>query len=251
MRLRLILLMLCTAQLFGCTSPEGEKQLQSGETIPSAVARITRGATTDEEKIRKIYYFVRDEIQFGWVYPQNIPAEQVLQNRKGVCMQKSNLLVAMAREAGLRARFHFMYVSKKALEDFLPAFAYKRWVDPFAHTFPEIYLNGKWVSMEATFDKELHEICLKTGLNFARNDAVARNVAIEFSADGVKGHQQYVHTADSKSFYGEDLSTFDQYFHAKVPWWKRLLQPYIFKKADSIMTELRQRHGEQAAMRES
>jgi len=84
----------------------------SEETISSVVNRITEGAETEEEKIEKIFYFVRDEIKFGWIYPQEIPAEEVLKNRKGVCMQKTNLLVAMAREAGLKARFHFMYVNK-------------------------------------------------------------------------------------------------------------------------------------------
>ena len=107
---------------------------------------------------------MRDEIEFGWVYPQEIPADEVLKNRKGVCMQKANLLVAMAREAGFKARFNFIYVHKNALEDFLPKFAYKKWADPFPHTYPEIFLNGKWISMEATFDRKLHEICLKKKL---------------------------------------------------------------------------------------
>ena len=226
-------------QLSGCSIQDKVEQHQINETIPSVVKKITHGADSDTEKIERIYYFVRDEIKFGWVYPQDIPAEEVLKSRKGVCMQKANLLVAMAREAGIKARFHFMYVHKTAIEDFLPGFAYKRWVDPFPHAFPEVNLDGKWVSMEATFDKELHEICLKNKLNFGKNKEIAGKVSISFSADGVKGHQQYVHANGKDSFYGDDLSRFTEYLHERVPWWKKLLQPLIFSKAQKIMDQLR------------
>jgi hypothetical protein len=154
-------------------------------------------------------------------------------------MQKANLLVAMAREAGLKARFHFMYVHKTALEDFLPEFAYKRWVDPFPHTFPEIFLNNKWVSMEATLDKELHEICIKKKINFGKDENIVKNISIEFSADGVTGHQQYCHADGKESFYGEDLSEFTKFMHKDVSWYKRMMQPFIFKKAGKIMSEFR------------
>ena len=183
--------------------------------------------------------FVRDSIKFGWVYPQEIPAEEVLKNRKGVCMQKANLLVAMAREAGLKARFHFMYVDKSALEDFLPDFAYKKWVTPFPHTFPELFLNGKWVSMEATIDKELHDICINKKINFGKHAHIVNDVSIDFSVNCVKGHQQYVQKKEEKALYGNDLSKFTAFIHTEVPWWKRKMQPFVFKKADKLMTELR------------
>lgn len=226
--------------LIGCSDMNKNQNLPAkDETIKTAVARLIAGAKTDEQKIEKIYYFVRDEIKFGWVYPQEIPAEEVLKNRKGVCMQKTNLLVAMAREAGLKARFHFMYVHKNALEDFLPKYAYKRWVDPFPHTFPEIFLNGEWISMEATIDKELHEICLKKKINFGKYENIVKDVSIEFSADGIKGHQQYWHSEGKDSFYGEDLSKFTVFMKKDIPWYKRMMQPLIFRQADKIMDQLR------------
>jgi len=209
------------------------------ETIKAVVNRLIADANTDEQKIEKIYYFVRDEIEFGWLYPQEIPVAEILRNRRGVCMQKANLLVSMAREAGLKARFHFMYVHKTALEDFLPRFAYRRWIDPFPHTFPEIYLNGKWISMEATFDKALHDICIKKKLNFARNEEIVRDVSIDFSANGMKGHQQYVDVEGKEAFYGEDLTQFTTFMHKGVPWWKRMLQPIIFKMAQKLMDQIR------------
>lgn len=224
----------------GCSGIDKNLSLSAkNETITTLVARLITGTKTDEEKIEKIYYFVRDEIKFGWVYPQDISAEEVLKNGKGVCMQKTNLLVAMAREAGLKARFHFMYVHKTALRDFLPEYAYNNWVDPFPHTFPEIFLNDKWVPMEATFDKELHEICIKKKINFGKNDTIVKNVSIGFSVNGVKSHQQYCHAEGKASFYGEDLSQFIDYLRKDIPWYKRMMQPLIFRQADKIMDKLR------------
>jgi hypothetical protein len=209
------------------------------ETIKAVVNRLVADTKSDEEKIERIYLFVRDEIEFGWVYPQEIPADEVLKNRKGVCMQKANLLVAMAREAGFKARFNFIYVHKNALEDFLPKFAYKKWADPFPHTYPEIFLNGKWISMEATFDRKLHEICLQKKLNFGKYENIAKEVVIDFSIIGVKGHQQYWYTIGVDFFNGENLSELTEFMHNKVPFWKKLLLPVIFKKAQKIMDELR------------
>jgi len=93
--------------------------------------------------------------------------------------------------------------------------------------------------MEVTFDKELHEICIKKKVNFGKNEAIVRDVSIDFSANGVKGHQQYVHAEGEESFYGEDLSEFTKFMHEGVPWWKRMMQPMIFKKAQKIMDQLR------------
>ena len=222
-----------------CTAAQSEQSFRSNDTIKSVVAELIKGARTDTQKMERIYYFVRDEIKFGWVYPQEVPPEEVLNKRKGVCMQKTNLLAAMAREAGIKARFHFMYVRKTALEDFLPDFAYKKWVDPFPHTFAEVYLNEKWVSMEATFDRELHNICIRKELNFGKNAEIVKAVSIEFSPDGVKGHQQYFQADGKESFYGEDLSEFTKFMHDEVPWWKKMLQPMIFKKAQKNMDKIR------------
>lgn len=208
-------------------------------SVKTAVEHLIYNAKTETEKIERIYYFVRDKIKFGWVYPMEISAEEVLRNKRGVCMQKSNLMVAMAREAGLKARFHFLLVHKNALEDFLPAFAYKRWADTFPHTVPEVYLSKKWISVEATFDKELHEICMKKKINFGKHEKIVSNISIEFSKDGVKGHQQYCCAEGKESLYGEDLSELTKFMNNNVSWWKRMLQPLIFNKAQKIMDELR------------
>jgi len=134
------------------------QQKYPAKDLKSTTAEILFGAATDEEKLERLFLFVRDEIVFNWAYPQDIPPEEVLKNGFGVCMQKANLFSAMARQAGFQTRFRFTYVHKQALEDFLPAYAYENWSDPFPHTLVEILHQGKWRSFDPSFDSMLNKI---------------------------------------------------------------------------------------------
>ncbi|MFH1137527.1 MAG: transglutaminase-like domain-containing protein [Pseudomonadota bacterium] len=223
----------------GCslkTSPSETKPTFS--TVPEAVGGLLAGAGSDEEKLRRLFNFVRDGIRFDFIYPQDAPVERILREGRGVCMQKANLLVALVREAGFTARFRFIYVSKQALVDFLPDFAYQRWEDPFPHTFPEINFNGKWVALDPSFDRELHELCLEKGINFARFP-FRNKVSLDFSVEGVIGHQQYFEVQGRPSFVGDDLAPLIAWRNEHAAWYKRMLQPMIFRKASAILADLR------------
>lgn len=209
------------------------------QQLQTLTEHLIQGKHSQNDKMKAIFSFVRDEIPFGWLYPQSVPPERILEVGRGVCMQKANLLVSMTRQAGIDARFHFMYVHKTALRDLLPDFAYNNWQDPFVHSFPEVLLNGSWVSMEATFDSRLDALCRRRKINFARNQDTAARICIDFSPDGVVGHQQYAQTCDLPSFYGEDLGEFIKYLKKDIPWYKQRLQPFIFTKAQKILDQLR------------
>lgn len=182
---------------------------------------------------------MRDEIEFNWIYPQDIPAEKVLNNGFGVCMQKANLFSALAREAGFTTRFHFTYVSKKALEDFLPSYAYKKWPDPFPHTITEIKIADKWVSFDPSFDLQLYNICLAKGLNFAKYPEIKSQIPLTFSIEGVKGAQQFHEDSSIDGFYGNDLSPLLNYEKENVTFFKKILKPLIFRQAKTIMDKIR------------
>lgn len=208
-------------------------------TLAMKTASLIAGAESDEAKLKRIFLFVRDEIQFNWAYPQDIPSEEVFANGMGVCMQKANLLGAMAREAGFTTRFRFMYVHKQALEDFLPAFAYKNWVDPFPHTVAEVKRKGEWISFDPSFDKGLYDVCIKQNLNFAKYPEIRGKYSLYFSPEGVVGAQEYWAVSSLAPFYGEDLSPLMAFEKHEVNFLKRLLKPLIFAKARKIMTLLR------------
>lgn len=217
-----------------------EKKDYPSSYLKLATEEVLAGAAGDAEKIEKLFLYVRDEIAFNWIYPQDIPADDVLKNGFGVCMQKANLLSAMAREAGFKTRFRFMFVRKQALEDYLPAYAYKKWADPFPHTVVEILYKGQWRSFDPSFDKKLYEICLDKKINVGRYPEIVKAYKTKFSIEGMKGTQEFWKVPEKESFYGDTLEPLINWEKENVSFFKRLMKPIIFKQAKSIMDKLRE-----------
>ena len=212
---------------------------QDTKSFEETVLEITKGAVTPEEKVEKIFYFVRDEVLFDFVGENYMSADEVLATGRGSCMNKAALFVKMAKESGIPARFHFMSVSKEALRDLLHPLAYRFWPDSFTHTFPEVKLNGRWISMEATFDKELHEILLKKNLNFARYPD-RRNISIEFSKSGIIGAQQLTAVEGREPIYADNLTPLEE-MEETISWIKlKILRPCVLSLSRGNLKKLRE-----------
>ena len=212
---------------------------QDIKSFEETVLEITKGAVTPEEKVEKMFYFVRDEVLFDFVGENYMSADEVLATGRGSCMNKAALFVKMAKESGIPARFHFMSVSKEALRDLLHPLAYRFWPDSFTHTFPEVKLNGKWMSMEATFDKELHEILLKKNLNFARYPD-RRNISIEFSKSGIIGAQQLTAVEGREPIYADNLTPLEE-MEETISWIKlKILRPLILSLSRGNLEKLKE-----------
>jgi hypothetical protein len=199
----------------------------------------SKSVSTQDTKSLKMFYFVRDEVLFDFVGENYMSADEVLATGRGSCMNKAALFVKMAKESGIPARFHFMSVSKEALRDLLHPLAYRFWPDSFTHTFPEVKLKGKWMSMEATFDKELHEILLKKNLNFARYPD-RRNISIEFSKSGIIGAQQLTAVEGREPIYADNLTPLKE-MEETISWIKlKILRPLILSLSRGNLEKLRE-----------
>ena len=132
-------------------------------------------------------------------------------------------------------RLHFMWVSKEALRDLLHPMSYFFWASPFLHTYPEVKLNGKWVPMEATFDRELHEILLKKNLNFARYPE-RKDISIRFSKSGVTGAQQLTAVEGRDSFYADDLTPLKEMIES-LPKFKKKLHPWALRRSSEWLNQ--------------
>ena len=104
----------------------------------SALAKsLSAGCTTDLQKATKIYNWVRDNINYTFYYNTKYGANGTLQKRLGNCCDTSNLLVALARTAGIQARY--VHGTCK--------FSSGNW---YGHVWAQVYVNGKWVNADAT-----------------------------------------------------------------------------------------------------
>jgi hypothetical protein len=73
------------------------------------------------------------------VFGKNMPSDWVLANRRGVCVEFSNLLVALLRSKDIATR----YVNGYALSNEYKGFLTHEWV--------EVLAGGKWVSFDPTW----------------------------------------------------------------------------------------------------
>jgi len=133
------------------------------EKIIETATKMTRGCANDEEKAVALFYFVRDSIRYNIymisVFIEDFKASRILEWGKAYCVQKAVLLTALGRAAGIPSRLVFAKIRNHKL----PAHILETMgTNTFPrHGYNQFFLNGRWVSAAATFDKVL---CEKNGL---------------------------------------------------------------------------------------
>lgn len=129
--------------------------------ILAKARKLTRGCTTDKEKLERIYYFVRElpyDIlsAFAYLAEGKRRASDVLQAGTAFCMGKASLFVALCRAAGIPARIGFQQLHCPD-KPFMSDEVRQLWGDrtlPW-HSLGEAYLNGKWLKLDATIPSVL------------------------------------------------------------------------------------------------
>lgn len=95
-----------------------KKAANQPEVLKSQVTQLTQGKTSDEEKIKALYYWVQDNIRYiafeegyaGFV-PQTV--QEVFKNKYGDCKGMANLLTEMLKLAGYDA--HFAWIGTREI----------------------------------------------------------------------------------------------------------------------------------------
>ena len=141
-------------------------------SIREKAAELTRGCATDTEKAVLLFYFVRDEIPYNVymisMFKEDFVASTVLERGKGYCVQKAVLLAALGRAVGIPTRLAFAMIRNNRTSQRLVD---KGGTNVFPrHGYDQFYLDGAWVSVAATFDREL---CEKNGLKTVEFDGIS------------------------------------------------------------------------------
>ncbi|MBW1702721.1 MAG: transglutaminase family protein [Deltaproteobacteria bacterium] len=133
------------------------------ERIVETAEKLTGGCSSDEEKAVKLFYFVRDSIPYNVymisVFIEDFKASRILEWGKGYCVQKAVLLTALGRASGVPSRLIFAKIKNHRVPDHV--FEKLRTNVFPRHGYNQFYLNERWVSAAATFDRTL---CEKNGL---------------------------------------------------------------------------------------
>lgn len=126
--------------------------------IRETTLRLTEGCTDDPSRAVRLFYFVRDSIHYNVymisVFREDFIASRILEWGKGYCVQKAVLLAALGRAAGIPSRLVFAKIRNHRVPDHTA----ERFGTVFPrHGYNQFFLNGRWISAAATFDRSLCE----------------------------------------------------------------------------------------------
>jgi tetratricopeptide (TPR) repeat protein/transglutaminase-like putative cysteine protease len=118
------------------------------DSVKNKAAELTRGATTTQEKARRLYDFVAHDIRyvslsFGVGRLQPHAANEVLAGNYGDCKDKHTLLSALLRSAGI-ASYPVMIGSERKLDEEVPSPA------QFDHLITLAQIDKDWVWLDST-----------------------------------------------------------------------------------------------------
>lgn len=116
-----------------------ERFVESDHPLIQELAQKLKGNSSPEDSARAIYEWVRDNVDYAGYIEEQRGALRALQERTGDCTEYADLVVALARSAGIPARSVGGYVSEW---DFAPrAQDYHNWA--------ELYINDAWRIVDA------------------------------------------------------------------------------------------------------
>ena len=108
------------------------------KSIQDLAKTLTSKLKSDYEKGKKLFNWVRDNIQYKKYRNTRRGAVKTLQTKKGNCVDQSHLLIALSRASGIPARY-----VKGGNCKFTSGFV-------SGHIWTQMYLNNKWVVADTT-----------------------------------------------------------------------------------------------------
>lgn len=204
----------------------------SSPIIKDIIASLNLDGLSDQEKAKKLFYYVRDSIKYSVIiktFDENVfTASKVLQQETTFCIPKAVALGALARAVGIPSRIHFVDFKNHRLS---PKLAELWGTNVMVmHCYTEFYLDNKWVKATASLDIET---CNKHDFIPVEFDGIHDSTIKETDKLGRK-HAEYINDRGTyadvplneikkvwKEAYNADSDErLDNLFNAKAPLFK-------------------------------
>jgi hypothetical protein len=209
-------------------------------------SNIVKGKGTNEEKLKAIFYFVRDQIKFGFHKKGDlIAASEIIRTKLGQCNNKSALFHALCKVSGLESRIHFSGIRKEIQRGLFTGIAYKLMPPEISHSWVEVKLNNRWIKIDSFINdlkfyeagkKKLKQEGLKTGYSVSCDNS-------DSSADFNISNERFVQmdaVTDDHGTYEEPMEYFKSSSYKNRPTWlKLLLYKMLVKRINKRISTLR------------
>ena len=129
----------------------------NSKVIQEKGASLTERYSSQKEKAKQLFYFVRDKIKYNPYLAlcsiEDYRASRTLLRGEGFCIQKAVVLAAVARAIGIPARLGFAdirnHLAPKELIELMGTNVF------FYHGYCEFWLDNKWVKATPAFNIEM------------------------------------------------------------------------------------------------
>ena len=118
--------------------------------VREIVTQIADGLSTERQKATALHDYVRDAIKFGFNrYFDLSSPERTLALGVAHCNPKTELMMALFREAGLEAYPHFVVLPNEVVRGVVSPDRY--WLVPrgLSHSYTEVRVEGTWCSIDS------------------------------------------------------------------------------------------------------
>ena len=126
-------------------------------SIRQAASELSQNSGNPDEIAKKTFYYVRDNITYGLDLFMT-KASETLKKGYGVCWNKSLLLVALLRCNSIPARFGSIPLKRRFSKP-AAGLAYLFTNNPYNHGIAHVFLNEKWIVLDAVFDQKTFDTC--------------------------------------------------------------------------------------------
>ncbi len=130
--------------------------IENGDIKRKTKQILSSQESSDLDSAVRIFNWVRDQVKYAFDF-WNVKASETMRKMSGMCANKANLQVAMLRAVGIPAGYGIFRIRKEALRTVANEEIYNKSSDVIIHVYCRVQLNGRWISADATVDRELHE----------------------------------------------------------------------------------------------
>ncbi|MBW1783183.1 MAG: transglutaminase family protein [Deltaproteobacteria bacterium] len=131
---------------------ESEQRLADHDhpLVREIAERLTRGEVSPRGKVERLFYYVRDEIRFGFPKEGDLmKASETIRLGMGQCNTKGTLFLALCRAAGIPARIHFSLIKKEIQRGLFTRIGYALMPSLLSHSWVEVEIDGNWQRLDS------------------------------------------------------------------------------------------------------
>jgi hypothetical protein len=157
---------------------------------------LTADKNTDLEKLRSIFTFVRDGINFGFPTKwDSVKASETLHLKMGYCNTKATLFLALCQASNIKAKIHTGLIDLQIMRGIFPSFAFPFLPSAGGHSWIDVYISNEWKSLDSYInDKRFFDGAMKKLLNSGETTAFSISLATgKSSCEFNFGDLGYVH----------------------------------------------------------